>query len=422
MRRTSCRLALALAVAASTYACSGKKDEPASAPASATAAVTPGSAEAAAPAFVLPDGPVAKVNGVEISKTEFEQKYAKMTKAFTTRKKDIPENLAKRYTESILKQLIEKELLKQKIEKEQIKIEDVELTAAFDDYKKMFRTDENFDRYLKSSEVDVEQIKDNIRHNASVDKLLEKGGSLVVPVEESTAYFVENKKRYEVQEQIHASHILVKLDAKADKAADAAALKKANELYKDVMKKGSDFAAIAQKSSDGPTANRGGDLSFFPRGRMVKEFEDIAFKMKAGEVSKPVKTQFGYHIIKLVEHKDGRDRPFEEVKEAIDKLLKNKKQRKAKLDLLVTLRAEAKFEGFIPEAESAAATIGKEEEKPPTPTINPIMPMSGGMPGLALPGAGGLNAPALKLPLNLMPGSAPGSAAEADPHAGHGHK
>ncbi len=383
-----CRLGMAVALTSSLVACSGKKEEGgAGAPKATASAAASATAENVSG---IPAGPIAKVNGVEVSRTEFEQKYAKMTKAFTTRKKEIPDNLAKRYKESILKQLIEKELLKQRIAKDSVTIEPAELDKEFDEYKKMFRTDENFQRYLKSSEVDVEQIKDNIRHNIGVNKLLEKSGNLAVTEDESKAYYEENKKRYEVQEQIHAFHILVKLDAKADKKAEADALKKANDLYKEVTKKGADFAAIATKNSDGPTANRGGDLNWFPRGRMVKEFEDIAFKMKPNEISKPVKTQFGYHIIKLIEHKDGAQRPLEEVKESIEKLLKNKKQRKAKQDLLKGLRTDAKIETFIPEAESAVNSIGAEDEKPSLAPGGPIMPISGGLPGQL----GGISAPA----------------------------
>jgi len=412
MMRHVCRAGLALALIGSTVACSGSSD---GAGTTAEAPKAPASGSQAAESIPgLPAGPIAKVNGTEVSRVEFEQKYAKMTKAFTTRKKDIPENLAKRYKESILKQLIEKELLKQKISKEAVAIEAVELDKEFEEYKKMFRTEENFERYLKSSEVDVEQIKENIRHNIGVNKLLEKSGSIAVAEDESKAYYEENKKRYEIQEQIHAFHILVKLDAKADKKAEADALKKANDLHKEVTKKGADFAAIATKSSDGPTANRGGDLNWFPRGRMVKEFEDIAFKMKAGEISKPVKTQFGYHIIKLIDHKDGSQRPFEEVRESIEKLLKNKKQRKAKQDLLKGLRTEAKLETFIPEAEAAANSIGAEEEKPTIAPGSPIAPISGGLPGPA-----GLNLPQLQINPAALERKEPAEAAAPAAPASH---
>jgi parvulin-like peptidyl-prolyl isomerase len=411
MWKNAHRIGLLLAVGAGLTACADKKEEGTKPAVPATTAASAASSGAvdAPPALNLPAGPLAKVNGTEISRTEFEQKYVKMTKAFTARKKDIPENLAKRYKESILKQLIEKELLRQEITKQSVQIDGPELDKEFDDYKKMFRTDENFDRYLKSSEVTIDQIKDNIRHNIGVNKLLEKGGALTVTDAESKSYYEENKKRYEVQEQIHAAHILVKVDAKADKKAEADALKKANDFYKDATKKGADFATLAQKSSDGPTAGRGGDLNWFPRGRMVKEFDDIAFKMKAGEISKPVKTQFGYHVIKLIDRKDGRDRPFDEVKESIEKLLKNKKQRTAKQALLKDLRTNAKLETFLPEAEAAAASIGAEEEKSAAPGGLPIGP--GGLPlqpgALNMPGPGSM--PSLKLPPSgsATPPSAP---------------
>ena len=111
-------LGVALVVGGGLVAGAEKKDDakPA-APASTVSSPVSGAVEGTA-ALNLPAGPLAKVNGTEVSKSEFEQKYVKMTKAFTARKKDIPENLAKRYKESILKQLIEKELLKQEIAKQ----------------------------------------------------------------------------------------------------------------------------------------------------------------------------------------------------------------------------------------------------------------------------------------------------------------
>jgi len=395
-------LGVALVMGSGLVACSEKKDDAKPAvPASTVSAAASGAAEGVV-ALNLPAGPLAKVNGTEVSKAEFEQKYVKMTKAFTARKKDIPENLAKRYKESILKQLIEKELLKQEIAKQGLQIDPAELDREFDEYKKMFRTDENFDRYLKSSEVTIDQIKENIRHNIGVNKLLEKGGTLTVGEEESKAYYQENIKRYEVQEQLHAAHILVKLDPKADKKAEAEALKKANEFYKEVTKKGADFAAVAQKSSDGPTASRGGDLNWFPRNRMPPEFDAVAFKMKPGEISKPVKSPFGYHIIKAIEHKEGKVRPLEEVKESIEKLLKNKKQRTAKQALLKNLRTQAQIETFMPEAEAAAASIGVEEEKQMLPGGSAIPPGALPFQGGALnPAAGSL--PKLQLPATGAP-------------------
>ena len=90
--------------------------------------------------------------------------------------------------------------------------------------------------------------------------------------------------------KVHALHILVKTEGEA------------NELLFD-LRRGGDFKEIARAKSLCPSGNKGGDLGWFGRGQMVKEFEKAAFELKPGELSKPIKTQFGYHIIKVVEKK-----------------------------------------------------------------------------------------------------------------------
>lgn len=368
------RWALAQVVAVSLVACG--KTESGDAPATSTPTTsetkaatgvapkqtTPTAAAAPTEAAPVATGPLARINGVELPREEFDSKYAKMTKAFTARQKEIPEGLARRYMESILKQLVEKELLRQKIEGESIQVDAAALEQELAEYKKMFRTEENFDRYLKSASVSLDQIKENIGHNLAVNQLLEKTGELVVKDDEVREYYEQNKARYEVKEQVRASHILLKVKSKDDKAEDEAARKKAEVIHKEAAKKDADFAALAKEHSQGPTAPRGGDLSYFTRGRMVPEFEKVAFTMKVGEVSAPVRTQFGWHIIKITDRKEGRQRPFDEVKESIEKLLVNKKTRKAKAELVKKLRAEAKIETFLPElADADKALAGPDD-------------------------------------------------------------
>lgn len=383
MKRVGLFVSLVLAVAA----CGKKADSegstgkaPGSAAKSAAASKAPASkaatpaAKKAAPAasLDLPAGPIAKVNGVEVDRDEFVKKYSKMTKAFTTRKKEIPEGLAKRYKQSILKQLVDKELLAAEVKKQSIQVPAADLDKEFADYKKMFRTDENFDRYLKSSDITEEQIKANIAHNLAVTKLLETGGELKVSDDEIKDYYEKNKARYEIKEQVRASHILLKVDKKADEAAVKAAKAKADKIYAEASKKGADFAELAKKNSEGPTAPRGGDLSYFSRGRMVPEFEKAAFALKVGDVSKPVKTQFGWHIIKVTDKKEGKQRSFDEVKESIAKLLRNKNSRKAKSELLKKLKAGAKVEVLLP----GVSLDPKPLVQPTAPKMAPKAPAS----------------------------------------------
>ena len=134
-------------------------------------------------------------------------------------------------------------------------------------------------------------------------------------------YYLVSKERYLVPEEVHAEHILI---ASGEKRSAEEARKLAEKLHKQVVS-GASFTELAKENSDDPgSASSGGDLGFFPRSKMVKPFADAAFALKAGEVSKPVETQFGYHIIRLVERKPEHYRSFEEAKPEIIQALEQK--------------------------------------------------------------------------------------------------
>lgn len=125
-----------------------------------------------------------------------------------------------------------------------------------------------------------------------------------------------NLDSYRKPERIRARHILLKLDQNAPAAEEAKVKARAEALLKEA-KEGKDFAELAKANSQGPTAPKGGDLGFFTRGRMVKPFEDAAFALKAGQVGGPVRTPFGYHLIKVEEREPAAVREFETVQEEI---------------------------------------------------------------------------------------------------------
>ncbi|MBU0551367.1 peptidylprolyl isomerase, partial [Myxococcota bacterium] len=303
----------------------------------------------AAPAPVAVPAPaspfIAKVNGVGITREAFDAKYERMTRSFQARNKPVPDSIATRYRETILKQLIERELINQKIKAEGIIISDEALAQEFDEYKKLFRTDENFERYLKTSGTTLEEIKTNITHKLATEKLLEKLNGLKVTDEEIKAYYEKNKKRYEVQEQVKAAHILLKLGEKeATPEKDAEVLAKINQIRAEAMAPNADFGELAKKYSEGPSGPRGGDLGFFTRGRMVKPFEDAAFSLEVGVISEPIKTRFGYHLIKVFEKKAASARDFEEIKPQIERMMRSKLFRQATRDVVTALEKEAKIE------------------------------------------------------------------------------
>ncbi|MEA3334126.1 MAG: SurA N-terminal domain-containing protein [Pseudomonadota bacterium] len=137
-----------------------------------------------------------------------------------------------------------------------------------------------------------------------------------------TEFYQENLEKFKVKEEVKARHILIKV------AADASPeeVKKASSEIDAVLvkvKAGGDFAELAKKYSQGPSNSMGGDLGWFGRGSMVKPFEEAAFALTPGSVSEPVRTQFGFHLIKNEEYREARTKDLAEVKAGIEKKLRS---------------------------------------------------------------------------------------------------
>ncbi|EOD01595.1 peptidylprolyl isomerase [Caldisalinibacter kiritimatiensis] len=157
---------------------------------------------------------------------------------------------------------------------------------------------------------ELEQTTRNLLKQYAIRKLLNQ---VKVDEQEVIDYYEQNKERFKTPETVKASHILVKDENKVDEIL--------NELNN-----GLSFEEAAEKYSSCPSKTNGGDLGYFSRGKMVPEFENAAFNMEKGEVKGPVKTQFGYHIIKLTDKKEADIRSFDEVKGQINQILIGKKQ------------------------------------------------------------------------------------------------
>ncbi|MBP1925665.1 peptidyl-prolyl cis-trans isomerase C [Sedimentibacter acidaminivorans] len=176
----------------------------------------------------------------------------------------------------------------------------------------------------------LDTMKKSMLQQYGLSKMLNK---VTVSDEEIEEYYEKNKHLFKTNEMVKASHILVDTEEKA------------NEVLEDLTD-GLSFEEAAQQYSSCPSKTAGGDLGQFGRGQMVKEFEDAAFAMKKGEISDPVKTQFGYHIIKLIDHVPARDSELEEVKEDIRKNCVMAKQDKVYINKKEELKNKYKIEVF----------------------------------------------------------------------------
>ena len=161
----------------------------------------------------------------------------------------------------------------------------------------------------------------------------------------------EMKQEYQMmQEEVHASHILLETKEQAD------------SIYQ-MLKEGADFAQLAKERSIDPSAkDNAGDLGFFSWGKMVPEFQEVAFKMKEGEISRPVQTSFGWHIIKLIERRGVEQPPYEEAKGVIQSTLEKAKRENRVKEYFQELRKKV---GFKINEEVLDLLISKKEELPP---------------------------------------------------------
>ncbi len=213
---------------------------------------------------------------------------------------------------------------------------DRELKGLPDQIQRMFEGSEGAEKFVdelvKKEMLYQEAKKKGLESNAEYQKKLDEFKKLTLislllekEIEDKSKvtdkdvkdYYEKHKDDLTTGNQIRASHILVKTEDEAKKILEQ-------------VKKGADFAKIArEKSIDTGSAKNGGDLGFFSRGQMVPEFESVAFGLKEGEMGGPVKTQFGYHVIKTTGKKEGKVVELEKVKDLLTQKVTAEKQKEA---------------------------------------------------------------------------------------------
>jgi peptidyl-prolyl cis-trans isomerase D len=202
----------------------------------------------------------------------------------------------------------------------QVTATDAEVTSYFDGHKDAFKMPEK--RKIKYLLIDIDGLRSKV----------------VVPAADIDRAYNTNVEQYSTPEQVRASHILLKTEGKDDATVKA----KAEELLKKA-KAGADFSELAKANSeDEASAKNGGDLDYFGRGRMVPEFDQVAFQLQPGQISDVVKTQYGYHVIKVVDKKAAATRPLAEVRQQLSDQLSYERAQAQAAELSATLEKEIK--------------------------------------------------------------------------------
>lgn len=228
---------------------------------------------------------VARVNGEEITK---DQLY---------------DNLKTQYGKDALDQMVSEKIIEAELKKQNITVSDEDTQKELQGMIAQYGGQEQFDALLANYGYSMEDFTKNIVTNLKLKKLLQS--RITISEADMRAYFDQNKETFGVEEQVKASHILVDSEAKAKEV-------------KEKLAAGGDFAELAKEYSiDTGSAPNGGELGLFPRNTMVKEFEDVAFSLAPGTISEPVKTKYGYHIIKVEEKIAAKPAVYEENAEKI---------------------------------------------------------------------------------------------------------
>ncbi|UCG38478.1 MAG: peptidylprolyl isomerase [bacterium] len=266
----------------------------------------------------------------------------------------------------ILEQLIDGELLFTEAVRKGLEAPEDEVQTAFTSLSGQFETPEQFQAEMQTRGYTEETLKENMRKQITIRKLIDQEivPSAEVPEETIREAYDSNPQNFVRPEEVQASHILIKSSSSDPQEKKDEALDRAREIASRARQKDADFAELAKKYSEGPSAPQGGDLGYFSQGRMVKPFEDAAFSMQVDEVSEPVLTEFGYHIIKVTGKRPGGKVTFDEVREKLALDLKNRMVNELITRKISDLRQSAAIEvRFQPAATPAPSPAPSQQQE-----------------------------------------------------------
>lgn len=222
-------------------------------------------------------------------------------------KDELYDLLVEQYGAKTLDALISDKIIELEVAKNKVEITSEQVDKEIESMANYYGGMEALDNAMKSYNMTMEDMKDNVKMNLSLKKLV--GSNIIISDEEIVSYFEENKESFNQEEQVNASHVLVESE----------------ELAKEIREKlvaGEDIAELAKEySTDEGTKNNGGNLGFFGRGEMVESFDKAAFTLNIGEISEPIKSNYGYHVIIVNEKKEAKLANLEDSKDDIKEML-----------------------------------------------------------------------------------------------------
>jgi peptidyl-prolyl cis-trans isomerase SurA len=246
--------------------------------------------------------------------------------------------------------LIDEKLVDNELKELKVSISDKEVDAAIEEVKKSYSlNDEQLQQAVAREGFSMAEYRETMRKQIGRYKLISEKVRKNVKVSDADVKSeYERMTRAEGEDyEVHVRHILIAVPRSAAQAAVEQARRKAAAVAAEARQSGVDFAELAKKRSEGSSSSDGGDLGFFKRGTMVPEFERVAFNLKTGEVSDPVRTQFGWHVLKLEEIRKLGMKPLDELRPEIEERLRRQQAERLTSQYMETLRNAAVVEKKI---------------------------------------------------------------------------
>jgi peptidyl-prolyl cis-trans isomerase C len=356
-----CSLILGLAVGCGSKEEKAQTAKPVIAPGPAETAATPAAVPAAvpeaAPVAALPAGqPGVSEKKADAAGVAVEVDGAKMTKAqlnaevlkkLAMLKGQIPAESIEQAKAEIRKSLVEefvmRTLLSKEIAAKKVTASDKEVSAVMEGMKADLPAGMTMDELIKKNKIDIAKMREDIGMNIKLNKLIDQtmGGKIQITDKEASDFYDKNKDKFTKPETVHARHILVsKVQGDTEKGLTEKKAK-AEDLRKKLLG-GADFADLAAKNSDCPSKQAGGDLGTFTRGQMVKPFEDAAFSQEKNAIGPVVETDFGFHIIQVLDHQASHVVKLDaETKQGLKAYLESEKRKTAFEGMVKGLKAAA---------------------------------------------------------------------------------
>ena len=357
----------------------------------------------------IPD-PVATINDKPIPASTFREIYDLKVKKYSDRGREIPPSADRRYKKSITERLVYQEILRQEAAARGVEYDKAALAEREEAQKRGIK---DWEKHLQRRGETEQSLRDMYIAELQELKLLEASGKLAVTDAEIDEEYEKVKPNYNAdKERVHAAHILIPIgpqpqnphDPAAAEPSDAdkakwreEAMAKAEQVYKLATAPGADFDKLAKENSIGPSADKGGDLGIFTKDRMVEEFSVAAFKLKPGEISKPIETKFGVHIIKCIAKYPPGDLPKEALAEQLRERLYQRKlhqgRRELKDELMAKYKVDNKMEAALGPDPRTTRKGPLKQPGPNAPRPEPEAaegapaPEGAGEPGEGTPGA-----------------------------------